>query len=154
MGRMVTQAGQAALDLVPEVPAGRLVEVAIDSAGGAGTRTYTYSVPTALDDLLPGEAVLVEFGKRQALGVVLAEAASNLLAPGVAAKPILERVRADGPLLPALTIGLARWIADHLPGPGIARHPRDAAARSPRAPRAGRRADRHAAIGHRRHDPR
>ena len=114
---MVNHLGQAALDLLPDLPAARLVEVAIDSAGGAGTRTYTYAVPAGLDDLMPGEAVLVEFGRRQALGVVLADATLDPLAPGVIAKPILERVRADGPLLPALTIGLARWIATHYLAP-------------------------------------
>ena len=69
--------------------------------GAAGDRTYTYLVPDALADLEPGEAVLVEFGRRQALGIVLAEA-SEL--PGVDAKPIVDRVRADGPLLPPLAL--------------------------------------------------
>ncbi len=58
----------------------------------------------------PGEAVLVEFGRgRQALGVVLgagfAGAARETL------KPILARVRADGPLLPPLSLEFARWIS-------------------------------------------
>ena len=67
----------------------------------------------------PGEAVLVEFGRRQALGIVLAEAGDTVAeaglgldggpvpadAPGL--KPIVERVRADGPLLPPLTLALA-----------------------------------------------
>ena len=48
------------------------VEVAVDAAGG--DRTYTYLVPDRLADLEPGEAVLVEFGRRQALGIVLGEA--------------------------------------------------------------------------------
>ena len=51
----------------------RLVEVALDAAGAGGSRTYTYRVPPALADLVPGEAVLVEFGRRQALGIILAE---------------------------------------------------------------------------------
>ena len=54
-------------------PAGRLVEVAVDAAGARGS-TFTYLVPPALADLVVGEAVLVEFGRRQALGVVLADA--------------------------------------------------------------------------------
>ncbi|HTC85694.1 MAG TPA: DEAD/DEAH box helicase, partial [Candidatus Acidoferrum sp.] len=114
---MAILSAQAAFDLVPATPLGRLVEVAIDAAGGVGTRTYTYAVPPALDDLLPGEAVLVEFGKRQALGVVLAEAAADPTAIGFAPKPILDRVRADGPLLPGLSIELARWIAAHYLAP-------------------------------------
>ena len=34
-----------------------------------------------------------------------------------ATKPIVERVRADGPLLPPLTLALARWIAEHYLAP-------------------------------------
>ena len=56
-------------------------------------------------------------------------------------KPIVDRVRADGPLLPPLTLALARWIADALPRAAGARHPVDASAGSARAARARRRAD-------------
>ena len=93
---------------VAEREAGRLVEVAVDAAGAGGARPYTYRAPEALADLEPGEAVLVEFGRRQALGVVLGAAEA---APGATVKPIVDRVRADGPLLPPLTLELARWIA-------------------------------------------
>jgi primosomal protein N' (replication factor Y) len=95
--------------------AGRLVEVAVDAAGAGGARPYTYAVPAGLADLAAGEAVLVEFGRRQALGIVLGEAIGEV--PGAAAKPIADRVRADGPLLPPLTLGLARWIAEHYLAP-------------------------------------
>jgi len=91
----------------------RAVEVAIDAAGRGGDRPYTYLVPPALADLVPGEAVLVGFGRRQALGIVLAEAAEL----PTAAKPIVDRVRADGPLLPPLTLRLASWIAEHYLAP-------------------------------------
>ncbi len=87
----------------------RFVEVAIDAAGGGGSRLYTYHLPEALADVADGEAVLVEYGRRQALGVVLGTATA---AGDRATKPVLERVRADGPLLPPLTIALARQIAD------------------------------------------
>ncbi|HSS35127.1 MAG TPA: primosomal protein N' [Patescibacteria group bacterium] len=90
-------------------PAGdRLVEVAVD-APGAGRRRYTYALPDRLADVEDGEAILVEFGRRQALGVVLGPAGS---VPGVTPKPIVDRVRADGPLLPGLSLALAAWIAD------------------------------------------
>jgi primosomal protein N' (replication factor Y) (superfamily II helicase) len=92
----------------------RLVEVAVDAAGAGGARPFTYAVPERLDDLEDGEAVLVAFGRRQALGIVLGPASS---AGGATPKPILERVRADGPLLPGLTLSLARWIADHYLAP-------------------------------------
>ncbi len=85
-----------------------LVEVAIDAAGGGGDRTYTYHLPERLADLEAGEAVLVEYGHRQALAIVLGPAPAR---PAVATKAIIERVRADGPLLPPLSLSLARWIA-------------------------------------------
>jgi primosomal protein N' (replication factor Y) len=91
------------------------VEVAIDAAGAGGARGYTYRVPASLADLAPGEAVLVEFGRRQALGVVLGDA-TDVPTPA-ATKPIVDRVRADGPLLPPLTLELARWIARHYLAP-------------------------------------
>ncbi|MFI5227070.1 MAG: hypothetical protein ACHQ3P_10395, partial [Candidatus Limnocylindrales bacterium] len=60
---MVTHPGQLALDPsersegpVRLAAHERLVQVAIDAAGGAGTRTYTYTVPAGLADLEPGEA--------------------------------------------------------------------------------------------------
>ena len=92
----------------------RLVAVAVDAAGAAGMRAYTYRVPEGLADLAPGEAVLVEFGRRQALGIVLGEG-SEL--EGIDPKPVVARVRADGPLLPELGIRLAAWIADHYLAP-------------------------------------
>jgi primosomal protein N' (replication factor Y) len=102
------------LDDGPGVPlasgATRFVEVAIDAAGAGGMRTYTYAVPDALADLEAGEAVIVEFGRRQALAVILGDAAPP---DGLQTKPVAARVRADGPLLPPLSLGLARWIAGH-----------------------------------------
>ena len=99
----------------------RAVEVAVDAAGRGGDRTYTYLVPEKLADLVPGEAVLVEFGRRQALGIVVGEAdpgaAGATGAGGPDLKPIADRVRADGPLLPPLTLALARSIAAHYLAP-------------------------------------
>ncbi len=83
-------------------------EVAVDAPGAS--RTYTYSVPARLSGIEDGEAVLVEFGRsRQALGVVVGPARGDL---PQGAKPILARVRADGPLLPRLTLDFARWISE------------------------------------------
>ncbi|HEX5823742.1 MAG TPA: hypothetical protein VFY18_04705, partial [Candidatus Limnocylindrales bacterium] len=100
--------------VAPASAALRHVDVAIDAAGGGGNRTYSYAVPDGLADLADGEAVLVEFGRRQAVGIVLGPGEPP---PGVAAKPIAGRVRADGPLLPPLALRLARWIADHYLAP-------------------------------------
>jgi primosomal protein N' (replication factor Y) (superfamily II helicase) len=91
----------------------RLVEVAVDAAG-ARAQTYTYAVPDELADLEAGEAVLVEFGRRQALGIVVAEADRPPAAPP---RPIAARVRADGPLLPSLSLRLGGWIARHYLAP-------------------------------------
>ncbi len=85
----------------------RFVAVAIDAAGAGGDRAFTYRVPGRLEPLANGEAVLVEFGRRQALGIVLE---TTSIAEGIVAKPILDRVRADGPLLPASSMFLAREI--------------------------------------------
>ncbi len=103
------------LDQAPSdgAPSGRLVEVAVDAAGGRA-QTYTYLVPSELADLEPGEAVLVEFGRRQALGIVVAESARP---PAVVPRPIVARVRADGPLLPGLSLRLGAWIAGHYLAP-------------------------------------
>ncbi len=95
------------------------VEVAVDAAGRGGDRTYTYLVPEALADLEPGEAVLVGFGRRQALGIVVGEATpsdrGSVGSPTL--RPIVDRVRADGPLMPRLTLDLARHIAAHYLAP-------------------------------------
>jgi primosomal protein N' (replication factor Y) len=96
------------------VSAPRLVSVAVDAAGAAGQRSFTYAVPATLHDLEAGEAVLVEFGRRQALGIVLGPGEP---VPGIAAKPVVDRVRADGPLLPGLSMRLAAWISDHYLAP-------------------------------------
>ncbi len=98
----------------PGEPVARYVEVAVDAAGAGGARTYTYGVPPRLADLEAGEAVLVQFGHRQALAVVLGEAQRPT---GIEIRPVIERIRADGPLLPPLALGLARWIAAHYLAP-------------------------------------
>jgi primosomal protein N' (replication factor Y) len=94
--------------------ASRLVEVAVDVAGARGPATFTYALPTRLADVEPGEAVLVEFGRRQALGVVMGPATTQ---PDAETKPVIDRVRADGPLLPPLSLALARWISEHYLAP-------------------------------------
>jgi primosomal protein N' (replication factor Y) len=93
----------------------RLVELAIDAAGAAGGRTYTYRAPASMSDLAVGEAVIVSFGRRQVLAIVLGETAQ---APdGVEVRPIEARVRADGPLLPPLQLRLVRHVAAHYLAP-------------------------------------
>lgn len=77
-------------------------------------------MPPALEPLEAGEAVLVEYGRRQALGVVMGEATDQRApASGGAVDPkaVLERVRSDGPLLPPLGVRLARHISEHYLAP-------------------------------------
>ena len=93
---------------------GRIVSVAVDAAGAAGQRPFSYRVPEALSDLAAGEAVLVEFGRRQALAIVLGPGAE---VEGIDTKPVLDRIRADGPLLPELSMRLGAWISDHYLAP-------------------------------------
>ncbi|HEY5520895.1 MAG TPA: primosomal protein N' [Candidatus Limnocylindrales bacterium] len=92
----------------------RTVEVAVDAAGPRGGQTFTYSVPQALGTVEPGEAVLVEYGRRRALGVVLGTSEGQ---PDRELKPILARVRSDGPLLPPLQVELCKHIATHYLAP-------------------------------------
>ena len=88
--------------------------MAIDAAGPAGGQTFTYHLPQELGDVGPGEAVLVEYGRRRALGIVMGPGDRQ---PGRETKPILARVRSDGPLLPPLQVALARHIAPHYLAP-------------------------------------
>ncbi len=82
----------------------RLVDVAVDATGVPGGVLYTWSVPEALADLAIGEPVLVGYGRREAVGVVLREHEGE--APA-SVRPVLARVRADGPLLTPLQARLA-----------------------------------------------
>jgi primosomal protein N' (replication factor Y) len=92
------------------------LEVAVDAPGA--NHSYTYAVPDKLAGIELGEAVLVEFGRgRQALGVVVGVADP---AQAHNAKPILARVRADGPLLPRLSLDFAQWISDEYLAPPAA----------------------------------
>jgi len=90
------------------------VEVAVDVAGEAGSRTYAYLVPAELGVVMPGEAVIVEYGRRQALGIVLGDASPP---SGIALKAILARVHSGGPLLPPLQVALVRAVASHYLAP-------------------------------------
>jgi len=103
------------IELSGETARERRVRIAIDAAGGGGRQPYSYHVPTALEPLADGEAVIVEFGRRQALGIVLGT--DDAPAPDRPTKPVLDRVRTDGPLLPELSLALAAWIAEHYLAP-------------------------------------
>ena len=94
----------------------RLVDVAVDVPGVPGGVLYTWHVPGSLADLVVGEAILVEYGRRQAVGVVLrARDAGDT--PERATKPVLARVRSDGPLLTPLQARLAIHVCEHYLAP-------------------------------------
>ncbi|MGD9519961.1 MAG: primosomal protein N' [Armatimonadota bacterium] len=83
-------------------------QVAIEAAGGAGGRTYTYLIPDALRDCVrTGVRVLVPFGPRQVSGYVVGLTPT---APPVRLRPI-TRVLEDAPVAEDLTVSMAEWIA-------------------------------------------
>ena len=92
----------------------RLVEVAVDSVGPQGGQTFTYGVPEHLGDIYVGEVVMVEYGRRNVIGIVFGESAGD---PDREIKPIAARVRSDGPLLPPLSVKLARHVTEHYLAP-------------------------------------
>ncbi len=104
---------------------GRLVEVAVDAPGVPGGRTFTYRVPSSLQGVEVGDAVIVEYGTQRTSGVVLAEVADAVPLDGAAApvraiKPVLDRIGSAGPLLPELSARLARHVAEYyLAPPGM-----------------------------------
>ena len=59
----------------------------------------------------------VEYGRRRALAIVLGDAPPPA---DRTTKPIADRVRTDGPLLPPLTLALARWVSEHYLAPPAA----------------------------------
>ena len=112
------------LEAVTGAPGGRVVEIAVDAPAGPGPRTYSYLVPASLGTIEVGEPVLVPFGRggRQAIGVVIREldASPDGIGPAgsvLELRPIAARVRADGPLLPSLSLAFAGRIADHYLAP-------------------------------------
>jgi primosomal protein N' (replication factor Y) len=105
-------------DAVPPGETDRLVEIAVDAPGVAGAVPYTYRLPDALRDVEPGEAVIVPYGRRQALGIVLGP--TSRPPDGRAARDVVDRIRADGPLLPPLVLALAGWVSEHYLAPPVA----------------------------------
>ncbi|CAN5777196.1 primosomal protein N' [soil metagenome] len=92
----------------------RWAEVAVDAAGATGGQTFTYDVPEGLNELQAGEAVLLDYGRRRALGIVVA---LHDTPPRRETRPLRARVRSDGPLLGPLQLRLAEHISRHYLAP-------------------------------------
>ena len=83
-------------------------EIAVGAAEVRGARTFHYAVPPALDArLVPGQLVLVEFGKRHLHGVVMTRSDQ---CPVADPKPILDIIW-DTPFLDHRRLEFARWLA-------------------------------------------
>lgn len=79
-------------------------------------RLFDYSAPPAMDDrLLPGVRVRVPFGRREAIGVVVAEP-REAPQPEYDCKPVSE-VLDTSPLIPAELLDFCRWTADYYQHP-------------------------------------
>ncbi len=90
-------------------PVVRRVEVAVDASGVPGGQSFTYHLPPGpeLGGVGPGDAVLVPYGRRQVVGVVLGEGDPT---SDRATKPVLARIHGE-PLLPPLQARLAAFVA-------------------------------------------
>ncbi|MDQ3447906.1 MAG: primosomal protein N' [Chloroflexota bacterium] len=99
-------------------PVVRRVEVAVDASGVPGGQSFTYHLPPGpeLGGVGPGDAVLVPYGRRQVVGVVLGEGDPT---SDRATKPVLARIHGE-PLLPPLQARLAAFVARYyLAPPGM-----------------------------------
>ena len=86
----------------------RIVAVAVDAAGAAGNRPYSYAVPEALADLAPARRCWSSSGAGRRSGSCSGLAPRS---PASRRSRSSGRVRTDGPLLPELGMRLADWIA-------------------------------------------
>ena len=74
-------------------------------------QSFTYSIPPGME-LPPGVRVLVSFGARKLIGVVLRSRTSPKGLDPVAIKPVL-RAMEEEPAAPEECLRLSRWIADY-----------------------------------------
>jgi primosomal protein N' (replication factor Y) len=90
--------------------ADRLVSVALPLPVQSA---FTYRVPEGLAVPARGCRVLVPFGRRRAIGLVVGDAGA---APAAALKDVLDIVD-EAPLVPPQLLDLAAWVADHYLAP-------------------------------------
>ena len=82
-------------------------QVAVN-APGAGSRSFSYSLPDELADRInPGHAVIVPFGRHTFQGIVL-EITEK---PGYSRTRPVDSLIADDPVIAESLIGLGEWIA-------------------------------------------
>ncbi len=95
-------------------PAGRIARVVPDLGAGAPGGVYDYLVPEPLQEqLIPGQRVVVPFGRRRVFGLVV-ELTEESAVKGL--RPV-ERIRDPEPLLLPQQISLAQWISTHYLSP-------------------------------------
>jgi primosomal protein N' (replication factor Y) (superfamily II helicase) len=88
----------------------RAIEVAVEALADRPERTYTYRVPDRLGSVAPGALVLVPYGRRMALGYVVATHDADEGVDGVAELRDAEAIVSEPMLTPDL-LALAREIA-------------------------------------------
>src|SRR5579864_4463292 len=74
-------------------------------------QSFTYAVPDSLD-LLPGMRVIVPFGSRKLLGVVLRCGVTPAGVEESAIKPVQQALEEE-PALSAELLRLGRWLSDY-----------------------------------------
>jgi primosomal protein N' (replication factor Y) len=84
----------------------RYAKVAIS---GAFCRTFSYSVPTAIGELRPGQRVIVPFGRRSQVGYYLGDGAPL---SGVTIKSV-QRIVDPVSLIPPDLVSLCMWMAEY-----------------------------------------
>ncbi len=95
-------------------PGGRVVRVAVDAIADRPERTFSYRLPAELGRPAPGSLLLVPYGRRQALGYLVADDDG---APG--GGEVLREVEAvvSAPMLTAELLEVARRIAIYYRAP-------------------------------------
>ncbi|MFM9128376.1 MAG: hypothetical protein ACKOPF_00755, partial [Candidatus Limnocylindrus sp.] len=91
------------------LPSISVVRVAVDVPGAAGERLYDYLAIEGAQ-VAVGDGVIVPFGGRRAIGIVVALNPSDLPPAGIRLKPIEGRLGAD-PLVTPLLMAFAESVA-------------------------------------------
>jgi len=97
-----------------EAGTGRVVRVAVDAVADRPERTFSYRLPPTLGDAVPGSLLLVTYGRRLALGYLLA-GEPDPPEPGVELRPVEGIV--STPMLTPDLLAMAEDIASYYRAP-------------------------------------